>query len=224
MLTTAKPPTPTRTATPTRTPAPTPTTAVLVVATPTATAQQAQLAVASTPAVEAASKSSAADNGNTTCEDGELLFRDTYPEGEVSPRVPLGEAEREDIVELSWPGQGFGGLDRAILVTPRLGPVWGVNIIGAQTIGARGFCGWGDEVTNWAKTQHIPSLQQASRDTTGAQPATTEIGVFRLNYEDGILIQVVPGAQGVAEGLLSRLDVTFSEGNNHSAQPLTLKK
>lgn len=192
-------------AAPASTPSPTPT------STPT---------TAPTPELIAAG----ADNGDKACKDGELLFRDTYPEGMVSPRVPLGEAERENIVELSWPGNGFGGLDRAILVTPRLGPVWGVNVTGAQTISARGFCGWGDEVTRWAVSQHVPSLQQASRDINGAQPVATEIGVFRLDYEAGALIEIVPGATGVAEGLLERIDVTFSEGAVHSAQPLTLKK
>lgn len=140
----------------------------------------------------------------------------------VYSRSPLGSAERATIVELSWPGQGFGGFDRAIVVLPRLGPVWQVNVTGYSTQMQRFFCGWGDEVVNWAVEAHLPSHMQASRNKNGVEPATNEIPVLALNYEEGSVRIVVEGRTGVAEKALSMLDLSFHEGDVQSAQPLHL--
>lgn len=160
------------------------------------------------------------------CRDGELVLIHAADAGDTLDRLPIGEAERVDILEISWPGKGFGGLERAIIVLPRLGPVWQVNAkAGAQTVATRGFCGSNEAVADWAVTAHVQSLQQASRDADGNQPSAGEIGVYRLDYEAKVLIVVKKTTATNApspEELLSKIELSFNEGGKVSAVPLTV--
>lgn len=173
---------------------------------------------------EASTRTAWADGVANSCRDGELIFVHAADEGDVLRRVPIGEAERADIIEISWPGGGFGGLDRAIVVVPRLGPVWSLNARhGATTIAARGFCGSNEEVTAWVLKAHVPSLQQASRDENGNQPAVEEFNVVRFNFEARAMRVVRRAtADGVAspEDIMTRFDLSFHEGANRANVPL----
>ncbi len=159
---------------------------------------------------------------------------DCFYDGELGPvafdmgkprvyaRSPIGSAERETIVELAWPGRGFGGFDRAVVVLPRLGAVWQMNVKSYSTQAQRFFCGTGEEVTQWASKAHLPSFQQASRNQNGAQPQEGEVALIRLNYEEGTAKVVVAGRAGVAEKVVSMMDLSFHEGGKESNQPLSL--
>lgn len=159
--------------------------------------------------------------GTNPCEDGKLVLVYNAPVGTVLDRTPVGEAERADIMEFSKePGRGFGNHDRAIVVIPRLGPVWMVDVKkGADTIMTRGFCGTNEAVTDWAIKAHIPSLQQASRDANGDQPPANEIGVYRLDFEARALIVVKAATADNApspEEILSWIEVMFNDGTSIS--------
>lgn len=177
---------------------------------------------APTPAPAMAAAVGSVAKGSEVCADGELILVHAADQGGVLSRIPIGEAERVDIVEVSWRGKGFGDLDRIILVTPPKGSVWEVNVKpGANTIAARGFCGSKAEVEAWAVKAHVASLQQASRDKNGNQPQDGEIGVYSLDFEKGALNVV----QGAGKGpdpkeLLDKIDVSFHEGNIASNVPL----
>lgn len=161
-----------------------------------------------TPVLEAVAK----------CFDGENVFTFAAPKFQVLPRVPMGEAERADIVEVGVPGKGFGGFDRFILEIPRKGNVWQPNLQeGALTAHEIGFCGQDDAVTDWAIKTIVASLQHASRDPQGNQPDAGEITVVRLRFEDATLQEVKPGSLK-AEDIASRwLDVSFRENGKTSA-------
>lgn len=200
------------TATPTLTPTAAPTSAPTSAPTATPTAAPTATPIISAPPA--------------ACRDGELVLVHAADAGDTLDRLPVGEGERVDIMEISWPGQGFGGLDRAIIVIPRLGNVWQVNVLlGAQTVATRGFCGTNEAVAEWAVTAHVPSLQQASRDATGNQPPAAEIGVYRLDYEARALIVVQAATAANApspEEVLTRIELSFHEDGNVSAVPLTV--
>lgn len=156
------------------------------------------------------------------CYDGELVLTHKADEGDTLSRTPVGEAERADIMEMSWAGEGFGGLDRAIVVIPRLGPVWAVNVkAGVQTIATRGFCGTNEAVASWAVAAHVPSLQQASRDAEGQQPTSEEVGVYRLDYEARALyVEKAAPAGPSPEEVLGWIELSFHEGGVRSSTPL----
>jgi len=158
------------------------------------------------------------------CRDGELVLVHAADLGEFLDRLPVGEAERADIMEISHLGNGFGHYDRAIIVLPRLGPVWMVDVVkGAKTVATRGFCGTNEAVAQWAVTAHVPSLQQASRDSEGKQPPESEIAVYRLDFEARALIVVKPATAGNAptpEEILTWIEVSFHEGGTVSYVPL----
>lgn len=195
--------------------------------------QIAQMAQTQAPATESTEEPTAALEATaeptklpaaapTACRDGELVLVHEADAGDVLPRTPVGEAERVDIIEIGVPGGGFGGYDRFILITPRLGTVWMVNIReGARTIASRGFCGTNEAVASWAIQAHVPSFQQASRDPLGNQPPAEEIGVYVLRYEEHSLTEIKPGRLN-AEDVVGWIDVSFHEGVNVSAVPLTV--
>lgn len=159
-----------------------------------------------------------------SCVDGELVFVLKTPEGQVFQRTPVGEAARADIVEVGrLGGNGFGGWDRFILVVPRLGPVWEVNVLDTSTVAERGFCGDNAAVAKWAVEQHVPSFRQASRDPNGKQPGIDEIAVYRLDFEKREMIVEKPANSPVApkpETVLGWFDVSFHQGQNKSAVPM----
>jgi len=156
------------------------------------------------------------------CRDGELVLVHAADEGDVLDRLPVGEAERVNIVEIGVPGKGFGGYDRFIVVVPSLGAIWQVNIsTGARTIASRGFCSTNEAVANWALEVHVPSFLQASRDQDGNQPPASEIGVYILNYEAGTLTELKPGRLSAME-ILKWIDLSFHKGTNVSSVILTV--
>lgn len=164
--------------------------------------------------------------GTGVCEDGKPVLVYNADAGQVLDRTPLGEAERADILEISYEGKGlgFGSHARAIIVIPRLGPVWMVDAVaGSDTIMTRGFCGTNEAVTDWAIKAHIPSLQAASRDSNGDQPPADEIAVYRLDFEAGAFIVEKAATAANAptpEEVLSWIEVMFNENGHASAVPM----
>ena len=142
-------------------------------------------------------------------------------------RQPVGEAERADIVEISWPSPGFGGFQRAILEVPRLGPVWQVNVKDVSTVASWGFLGKDNEVVKWMKEKHGGQLMQASRDPKGNEPRPSEIFMGRLHYEEFpgqaaglIVVQEADGFSPIAEEVIAHLDLSFHEGSIASNTPI----
>lgn len=206
-------------------------TAITITATPQNTATPiliveptATEAPTAEPTAALTSAPTAAPSG--PCRDGQLVLVHAADAGDTLDRLPVGEAERVDIMEISWPGQGFGDLDRAIVVLPRLGPVWQADVLpGAQTVSTRGFCGTNEAVADWAVKAHVPSLQQASRDGQGDQPSADEIGVYRLDYEARTMIIVKKATTANApapEEVLSHIELSFHENGNVANVPLTV--
>lgn len=157
------------------------------------------------------------------CRDGEMVQSDQVdtPDSALT-RLPVGEAARANVVHLAWVGDGFAGLRRAIVITPALGPVWGVHVKeGLFSLAGRGFCGTPAEVAAWADPAEVDSLRRASAATDGSMPPSDEIPVYILNYEARTITTVKAAPNGpTAQEVLDWLEVTFSEGGNHSAVPM----
>lgn len=158
------------------------------------------------------------------CLDGQMVLDELANQGSLLNRLMVGEAERVTVVHVSWPGEGFAGLDRVIVIAPRQGPVWQVFVkSGAYSIATRGFCGSNQEVADWADPAEVESLRRASADSDGEIPPVSEIGIYLLNYEERTLIVVKNAPDGpTPEEVLNHLELTFSENGNNANVPLAV--
>lgn len=126
-----------------------------------------------------------------SCRDGEVIGN-MYAN---LSRIPVGTAENNVVLELSWPGKGFGGFDRAVVVVPQL--VNGVQVFvkNASTIHMVLYCGTLEQVQDYA-IHHVEAMVVTAADSQGRVPKTTEIAVLRLDLNTGKLFPLVNAPDG----------------------------
>lgn len=124
------------------------------------------------------------------CKDG------SHPQPTIADqaRIPAGTKEGPVVAEVSWkPGNGFGGIDRVVIVLPKWDSGVAINILNAYTVYYTQYCGEWGVVKNYAKT-HIAAMVQSAADPQGNTPEREEIGVYALVDLNSNALEVVQAA------------------------------
>lgn len=128
------------------------------------------------------------------CRDGEVIGN-MYAN---LPRIPVGTVENNVVLEVSWPGHGFGGFDRAVVVVPQLLPDVQVFVNNASTIHMVRYCGSLAQVEAYVsdRTTHVNAMVVTAADGQGQVPKQSEIGVWSLDIPTGTLRSLVLAPDG----------------------------
>lgn len=155
---------------------------------PTATATNVPPATAIPPTVAPVSANA--------CRDGEVIGN----ERNLLDRTPVGLAENNVALEVSWTnpgGEGINAFKRFVLVVPKLEGVYQVFLNNVATIHMTRYCGSLTEVETYLAnpSTHVAAMVATAADSAGNTPHPDEIGVYSLSL-DGTLKTLRAGPLG----------------------------
>lgn len=186
--------------------------------TPTATMQPTQTpwVVTVTPQQVSNPTTSALGASSQASTTDVVVSTNPYRDGEVIgnmyanlPRIPVGTAENNVVLELSWPGKGFGGYDRAVVVVPLLLSDVQVFVNNASTIHMVRYCGTLMEVETYIsdKATHVNAMVVTAANGKGQMPKVSEIGVWGLDLTGTIRSLVLAPDGPLTDTVKSHIEV-----------------